>query len=114
MSQFVELLPLLAAMAVLIVCSGFFSSSEAALFYLRVTERRALADGGLERGVGREVGQEVDAMGHALDRIRELPLVPLAELLDLPPRLRAATYRKPGMWPYGSGSGHGQGAGNRR
>ena len=35
----------LAAMALLLVCSAFFSASEAALFYLRRPERRLLAAG---------------------------------------------------------------------
>ena len=38
-------LPWLIAMVVLIGCSGFFSASEAALFYLRREDRRALAAG---------------------------------------------------------------------
>ncbi len=40
-----ELLPYLLAMLVLICCSAFFSSSEAALFYLRPAERRELQSG---------------------------------------------------------------------
>lgn len=45
MNALLELWPWLAAMAVLIVCSAFFSASEAALFYLRPADRRELADG---------------------------------------------------------------------
>ncbi|MEQ8791405.1 MAG: CNNM domain-containing protein [Pirellulaceae bacterium] len=45
MSVLLELLPWLLAMAVLIVCSAFFSASEAAMFYLRVSDRRKLARG---------------------------------------------------------------------
>lgn len=41
-----ELIPWFAAMVVLIGCSAFFSCSEAALFYLRWQDRRALAAGG--------------------------------------------------------------------
>jgi putative hemolysin len=41
--------PQLVAMAVLIVCSAFFSSSEAALFYLRADDRRVLSKGGPAR-----------------------------------------------------------------
>ena len=40
-----ELAPWLAAMGVLIGLSGFFSSSEAALFSLQWQDRRAMADG---------------------------------------------------------------------
>ena len=39
------LLPWLATMVVLLVCSGFFSASEAALFYLQPRDRRAMAGG---------------------------------------------------------------------
>jgi CBS domain containing-hemolysin-like protein len=42
----IELAPWLAGMGVLIGCSAFFSGSEAALFYLRWQDRRALAAGG--------------------------------------------------------------------
>lgn len=41
-----SLLPWLATMAVLMACSGFFSASEAALFYLQPKERRDMASGG--------------------------------------------------------------------
>ena len=41
-----ELAPLLVTMLLLIVCSGFFSASEAALFSLRATERARLKSGG--------------------------------------------------------------------
>lgn len=41
-----ELTPWFAAMVVLLGCSAFFSCSEAALFYLRWQDRRALAAGG--------------------------------------------------------------------
>ena len=40
-----ELVPWLAAMGILIFCSGFFSASEAALFYLNRDDRRRLALG---------------------------------------------------------------------
>jgi putative hemolysin len=42
----IDMLPWLLAMLVLLACSGFFSASEAALFYLRWNDRRALAGGG--------------------------------------------------------------------
>ena len=45
MTVLMELLPWLAAMAVLIACSAFFSASEAALFYLRPQDRRVLSEG---------------------------------------------------------------------
>ena len=41
--------PQLVAMTVLIACSAFFSGSEAALFYLRADDRRALGKGGPAR-----------------------------------------------------------------
>lgn len=41
----IEYAPSIAAMGVLILCSAFFSSSEAALFYLRQRDRRRLASG---------------------------------------------------------------------
>src|SRR5687768_5615179 len=46
MQVFLELLPWLIAMVLLIVCSGFFSASEAALFSLRLRDREQLAAGG--------------------------------------------------------------------
>ena len=45
MNELLELVPWLIAMAVLIGCSCFFSASEAALFYLRPADRRALRNG---------------------------------------------------------------------
>ncbi len=45
MTSFLPLLPWLIAMLVLIFCSSFFSASEAALFYLRASDRRTLKNG---------------------------------------------------------------------
>lgn len=45
MTSLLPLLPWLFAMLVLICCSGFFSASEAALFYLRPSDRRTLKNG---------------------------------------------------------------------
>ena len=45
MDSFLQLLPWLIAMALLMACSGFFSASEAALFYLPPRDRRAMASG---------------------------------------------------------------------
>lgn len=45
MQGLLDSLPWLVAMVLLIGCSGFFSASEAALFYLRRADRRALANG---------------------------------------------------------------------
>ncbi len=45
MDSFLDLLPWLIAMALLMACSGFFSASEAALFYLPPRDRRAMASG---------------------------------------------------------------------
>ena len=45
MNSLLQLLPWLIAMLVLIGCSGFFSASEAALFYLRPSHRRNLGKG---------------------------------------------------------------------
>ena len=45
MSNYLDILPHLIAMIVLIACSAFFSGSEAALFFLRPRERRQLREG---------------------------------------------------------------------
>ena len=45
MQGLIDSLPWLVAMVLLIGCSGFFSASEAALFYLRRADRRVLANG---------------------------------------------------------------------
>ncbi len=45
MDSFLQLTPWLFAMALLIACSGFFSASEAALFYLAPRYRRAMRSG---------------------------------------------------------------------
>lgn len=45
MRVLIEYMPWLVAMGVLLLCSAFFSSSEAALFYLNRRERRRLASG---------------------------------------------------------------------
>lgn len=45
MDSFIQLLPWLATMAVLMACSAFFSASEAALFYLQPRDRRAMRNG---------------------------------------------------------------------
>ena len=45
MDSLFSLLPWLGAMAVLMACSGFFSASEAALFYLQPRDRRDMSSG---------------------------------------------------------------------
>ncbi|MEL7497835.1 MAG: CNNM domain-containing protein [Planctomycetota bacterium] len=45
MDDLVSLIPWLLTMAALIACSGFFSASEAALFYLQAADRRQMAKG---------------------------------------------------------------------
>lgn len=45
MDSFLQLLPWLCTMAVLMACSGFFSASEAALFYLQSRDRRDMRNG---------------------------------------------------------------------
>lgn len=45
MDSLIQLLPWLITMAFLIACSGFFSASEAALFYLPARDRRDMRDG---------------------------------------------------------------------
>jgi putative hemolysin len=45
MDSLIQLLPWLITMAVLIVCSGFFSASEAALFYLPSRDRQDMKNG---------------------------------------------------------------------
>jgi CBS domain containing-hemolysin-like protein len=45
MDSFLELSPWLFAMIALMACSGFFSASEAALFYLRPSDRQAMKSG---------------------------------------------------------------------
>ena len=42
MNELLSLLPWLITMTILVVCSGFFSASEAALFYLQPRERREM------------------------------------------------------------------------
>ena len=49
-------LPWLITMVVLVGCSGFFSASEAALFYLRREDRRALAIGSPSQRVAERLG----------------------------------------------------------
>ncbi len=46
MGSLVHLLPWLATMVALMACSGFFSASEAALFYLQPRDRRDMRNGG--------------------------------------------------------------------
>ncbi len=45
MDSFLQLLPWLITMALLMTCSGFFSASEAALFYLQIRDRREMENG---------------------------------------------------------------------
>lgn len=45
MNSLLQLLPWFIGMLVLVCCSGFFSASEAALFYLRPSDRRSLKNG---------------------------------------------------------------------
>lgn len=45
MNSILELIPSIAGMGVLLVCSGLFSASEAALFFLRPGDRRAMQRG---------------------------------------------------------------------
>ena len=45
MANLIPLLPWCAAMLILMACSAFFSASEAALFYLRPSDRRAMKSG---------------------------------------------------------------------
>ena len=53
-TNLLPLIPWLVAMAVLIFCSAFFSASEAALFYLRPSDRRQLKQGnGSQRAASR-------------------------------------------------------------
>ena len=54
MADWIPLFPWLIAMGVLVCCSAFFSASEAALFCLRPSDRRELADGNAsERAAGK-------------------------------------------------------------
>jgi CBS domain containing-hemolysin-like protein len=57
-----ELLPWLAAMVVLIVCSAFFSASEAAMFYLRLSDRRKLARGNAAQRVAASLLRDPDRL----------------------------------------------------
>ena len=47
MNELLTLLPWLITMTILIVCSAFFSASEAALFYLQPRQRREMKRSGL-------------------------------------------------------------------
>ncbi|MFV1964748.1 MAG: CNNM domain-containing protein [Pirellulaceae bacterium] len=58
----VAIAPWLAAMAVLIVCSAFFSASEAALFYLRAQDRRVLASGNRSQRMAARLLEDPDRL----------------------------------------------------
>ncbi|MDH3717212.1 MAG: CNNM domain-containing protein, partial [Planctomycetota bacterium] len=58
----VEHLPWLAAMGLLILCSGFFSSSEAALFLLNRQQRRELAGGSRPQRVAAHLLEDPDRL----------------------------------------------------
>ncbi len=62
MHLFMQYTPWLVAMGVLILCSAFFSSSEAALFYLRRPDRRRLAAGNRAQRVAAELLAEPDRL----------------------------------------------------
>lgn len=62
MSTLIELLPWLLAMAILLAGSAFFSASEAALFYLRWSDRRALAGGGASQRAAAELLKNPDRL----------------------------------------------------
>lgn len=57
-----EMLPWLAAMVVLLACSAFFSGSEAALFYLRWEDQRALAKGGASQRAAARLRNDPDRL----------------------------------------------------
>jgi len=62
MHLFLQYAPWLIAMLVLVFCSAFFSSSEAALFYLRRPQRRRLADGNRAQRVAAGLLAEPDRL----------------------------------------------------
>ncbi|MEX0818702.1 MAG: hemolysin family protein [Pirellulaceae bacterium] len=62
MAVLIELVPWLIAMLVLIVCSGFFSASEAALFSLRLRDREQLANGSVSQQMAARLLDDPDRL----------------------------------------------------
>ncbi len=62
MSQLIELLPWLIAMAALVGLSAFFSANEAAFFSLRLVDRRLLAEGGSTQRVAAKLLEDPDRL----------------------------------------------------
>ena len=62
MADLIPLVPWFVAMGVLVCCSAFFSASEAALFYLRPSDRRQLADGNASQRAASKLLRDPDRL----------------------------------------------------
>ena len=71
----IDLLPWLIAMGVLILCSGFFSSSEAALFLLSPAEQRSMASGSRPQRTVTELLSDPDIVAALETRLGKKPSV---------------------------------------
>jgi CBS domain containing-hemolysin-like protein len=66
MTELLLLTPWLIAMAILMACSGFFSASEAALFYLRPRDLREMESGGVAEKAAAKLLEEPDRLLSAI------------------------------------------------
>jgi len=62
MDSFIQMLPWLVTMVVLMACSGFFSASEAALFYLQSRDRREMKRGSAAEKVAADLLNDPDRL----------------------------------------------------
>jgi CBS domain containing-hemolysin-like protein len=62
MIELLPLMPWLIAMVVLMACSGFFSASEAALFYLRPRDRNAMQSGSVAEKAAAQLLEDPDRL----------------------------------------------------
>jgi len=96
MTTFWEVLPWLIAMLLLIGCSGFFSASEAALFYLRPNQRRTLRQGAARERTASRLLEDPDRLLSAIlfwnlvvnvsyFAISAMLSIRLEEMAELPP-----------------------------
>lgn len=66
MNELLPLTPWLIAMVILMACSGFFSASEAALFYLRPRDRREMESGSVAEKAAAELLDDPDRLLSAI------------------------------------------------
>ena len=66
MSELIPLAPWLVAMVILMACSGFFSASEAALFYLRPRDRRSMESGTVPQKAAAKLLEDPDRLLSAI------------------------------------------------